>query len=323
MRAIVQDAYGSPDVLRLADVDEPRPGRGQVTVRVRAAALDASVWYRTTGRPVVARLGFGLARPRVPLTGQELAGEVVAVGEGVTALAVGDEVFGAGQGAFGEVAVARADKLALRPPAVTPQDAAALVVSGTTALAAVRAARLAPGATVLVTGAGGGVGSYVVQLATAAGARVTAVAGPDKADLVHRLGAVRHLDHTREPVTAAGAHDVVVDVAGNRPLRELRRALTPRGTMVLVGAGVATTGFLGGAERSLRGALWSPFLRQRLHGIVAVTRPDDLTELAAAVADGRLVPAVERVRPLDEVPDAVRELGAGHARGKTVVLPHR
>ncbi|GAA1720976.1 NAD(P)-dependent alcohol dehydrogenase [Isoptericola hypogeus] len=322
MRAIVQDRYGTAEVLRLDEVDPPEPGPGEVRVRVRAAALDAGVWYLTTGRPPVAQLAFGLRRPKNRVAGQELAGTVDAVGAGVRRFAVGDEVFGTGRGAFAEVAVARENRLAHRPPQVAPEVAAALGVSGTTALQAVRdIGEVGAGQRVLVTGAGGGVGTFVVALSVARGARVTAVAGPDKADLVARLGAERHVDYTREPITAAGTHDVVVDVAGNRPLRELRRVLDPRGTLVLLGAGVTTSGFLGGAERQVRAALWSPFLRQRMRGFIGIAQADDLATLAGMCVDGRLTPAVEAVRPLAEAPDAVRELGAGHARGKTVLVP--
>ncbi|WP_166844605.1 NAD(P)-dependent alcohol dehydrogenase [Isoptericola sp. BMS4] len=322
MRAIVQDAYGGPEVLRLADVDPPAPGVGQVRLRVRAAALDASVWYLLRGRPRVVRLGAGLRRPRVRVPSQELVGVVEAVGPGVRRVSVGDEAFGTGRGAFAELALAAENRLAPLPPGVPAEAAATLGVSGTTALQAVQdAGEVRAGHRVLVTGAGGGVGSFVVALATARGAEVTAVAGPGKADLVTRLGAARTIDYTREPLDAAGAHDVVIDVAGNRPLRVLREVLAPRGILVLVGAGVATTGFLGGAERQLRGALLSPFTRQRIRGMIGISQPDDLQTLAAMVADGRLRPAVERVVALEDVPDAVRELGRGHASGKTVVIP--
>ncbi|MFE5340458.1 NAD(P)-dependent alcohol dehydrogenase [Isoptericola sp. NPDC056578] len=322
MRAIVHDRYGTAEVLRLAEVDPPEPTGRELLVRVRAAALDAGVWYLTTGRPPVARLAFGLRRPKARVAGQELAGTVEAVGPGARRFAVGDEVFGTGAGAFAELALAPENKLAARPPDLAPEAAATLGVSGTTALQAVRdIGEVRAGQRVLVTGAGGGVGTFVVGLAVARGAVVTGVAGPGKAELVTRLGAERVLDYTREPITAAGPHDVVVDVAGNRPLRDLRRALTPRGTLVLLGAGVTTSGFLGGAERQLRGLLWSPFLRQRLRGFVGITQPDDLQTLATMVVEGRLAPAVEAVRPLAEAPDAVHELGLGHSRGKTVVVP--
>ncbi|WP_277208058.1 NAD(P)-dependent alcohol dehydrogenase [Isoptericola croceus] len=320
MRAIVQDRYGDARVLRLADVEVPTPGRGEVLLRVRAATLDASVWYKTTGRPVVSRLAFGLRRPRERVAGQEVAGTVAAVGPGVEDLTVGDEVFGVAAGSFAELAVARADRLAHRPAEVPPESAAALAVSGVTALQAVRRAEVRPGQRVLVTGAGGGVGTFVVGLATDRGAEVTAVAGPDKADLVTGLGA-RHLDYTREPLASAGRHDAVIDVSGNRPLRDLRHSLSARGTLVLVGAGVTTSGFLGGAERMLLGAVWSPFVPQRLRGLTSVTRRDDLDTLASMVATGHLHPVVDRVCPLEQAPAAVRELGAGHARGKTAIVP--
>jgi NADPH:quinone reductase-like Zn-dependent oxidoreductase len=322
MRAIVQDGYGGPETLRLADTDPPTPGVGQVRLRVRAAGLDASVWHLMTGRPRVVRFGSGLLRPRARVPGQELVGVVDDVGPGVRRVAVGDEAFGTGRGAFAEFAVAHEARLAPLPPGVPVEAAATLGVSGTTALQAVQdGGEVRAGQRVLVTGAGGGVGSFVVALAVARGAEVTGVAGPDKQDLVRSMGAARSLDYTDRPLTAAGRHDVVVDVAGNRPLRERREVLVPGGTLVLVGSGVAATGFLGGAERQLRGAVWGPFARLRVRGIVGISQRDDLQTLAAMVADGRLVPAVERVVPLEAVPDVVREFGSGHARGKTVVVP--
>ncbi|WP_125773855.1 NAD(P)-dependent alcohol dehydrogenase [Antribacter gilvus] len=321
MRAIVQHVYGGPEVLRLDDIEVPEPGNGQVRVRVLAAALDAGVWHITTGTPPVARLGLGLTRPRGRVSGQELAGVVDAVGPGVTRWSVGDRVFGQGSGAFAEYAVAREDRLAALPDGVAPEAAATLAVSASTALIAVRAGRVAAGQRVLVIGAGGGVGSFAVQIAVALGASVTGVASGGKEDLVRKLGAERFLDYTAEPLTAAGQHDVVIDTAGNRPLGELRPVLVRSGTAVLVGSGVATAGWLAGMDRAMASGLVSLFVPQRLVAVMGVTRSADLAELAAMVVDGSIAPAIGRVGGLEEVPDAVAELGRGHMTGKAVFLP--
>lgn len=321
MRAIVQDKYGGAEVLRLEETGAPTPGRGQMRVRVRAAALDAGVWVMTTGRPRVARVAFGLFRPRVRVAGQEFAGTVDAVGPGVEGFAVGDDVFGTGIGSFAELALAKAGKISRRPPGLTFEAAAALPVSGTTALQAVRdAGKVRPGQRVMVIGAGGNVGSFAVQLAAELGARVTGVASGGKADLVTALGAEKFIDYTRESLTSAGPHDVVIDTAGNRPLRDLRALLTERGTAVVVGPGLATQSPLGGMERQFRTMFVSPFVRQRLTGILGITRPRDLDTLADLTVHGRITPAVDSVRPLAEASDAVRVLGEGHGRGKTVLV---
>lgn len=321
MRAITQDVYGGPEVLRLGDIEVPEPGKGQVRVRVLAAALDAGIWHLTTGRPPIARLGLGLTRPRSRVSGQELAGVVDAVGPGVTRWAVGDGVFGQGSGAFAEYALAREDRLAALPDGVPPEAAATLAVSGSTALTAVRTGRVTAGQRVLVIGAGGGVGSFAVQIATALGASVTGVASSGKAELVRRLGADRFVDYTTEPLDSAGVHDVVIDTAGNRPLGEVRRLLVPGGTAVLVGSGVATSGWLAGLGRMIASWPVSLFVPQRLVGFFGVTRSADLADLAAMVVDGRIVPAVGRVGGLEDVPDALAELGRGHATGKAVFVP--
>ncbi|MFC8619649.1 NAD(P)-dependent alcohol dehydrogenase [Micromonospora purpureochromogenes] len=323
MKAIVQDRYGSADVWELRDIDPPRPGDDDVLVRVHAAGVDPGVWHLMTGLPYPVRLGYGLRRPRHRVPGMDLAGVVEAVGRHVTRFAPGDEVYGTGAGSYAEYALAPQHKLARKPAALTYAEAAAIPVSGQTALTAVRdAATVRPDQRVLVIGAGGGVGSYAVQLAAAAGAHVTGVCGPTKPDLVTSLGATDVIDHTREDITDRGVrYDVIVDTAGNRTLTHLRRALTPTGTLVLVGGEAATGRLLQGFDRQLRALLLSPLVGQRLIPLVAKESSENLDALTALVDAGRLRPVLDRSWPLAEAADAIRHLRAGHARGKNVVLP--
>ncbi|MFI5979848.1 NAD(P)-dependent alcohol dehydrogenase [Streptomyces sp. NPDC051555] len=333
MRAIVQDAYGSADAMRFdADVERPVPGDDDVLVRVHAAGVDAGVWHLMTGTPYLVRLmGYGLRRPKYRIPGMDMAGTVEAVGANVTRLRPGDEVFGMGKGAFAEYACAPQAKLALKPPSLSFEQAAALPVSGLTALQALRdSGGIRAGQKVLVIGASGGVGSYAVQLAKAYGAEVTGVCGTAKSDLVRSLGADHVIDYTRTEIgagagtatgTAGGApdrYDLVLDIAGGRPLSRLRRALTPRGTLVLVG-NEAGGRWSGGMGRLLRAVLLSPFVGQRLRPMAAVERYEDLDVLADFVGTGRLTPALDRTYPLSEAPEAVRSLAEHRVRGKSAV----
>ncbi|HEY0699387.1 MAG TPA: NAD(P)-dependent alcohol dehydrogenase [Micromonospora sp.] len=321
MRAIVQDRYGSADVLRLRNVEVPEPGSGQVLVRVHAAAVDPGVWHLMTGLPYLVRLGFGVRRPRNRVPGMDLAGVVEAVGPDVTRFAPGDEVFGTGAGSFAEFALAREGRLATRPASLSFTQAAAVPISGQTALTAVRdAGRVRAGQEVLVIGVGGGVGSFVVQLARAYGARVTGVCGPDKLDLVRSLGAADVVDRTREEITDRGRRwDVVIDTGGNRPLSLLRRVLSPKGTLVLVGGEAATGKWLQGFDRQLRALLLSPFVGQRLVPLMSRESTANLATLARFAEAGDVTPVVDRSWPLAGAADAVRHVAAGHARGKTVI----
>lgn len=319
MTAIVQDRYGEADVLRTGRVPRPSPGPGEVLLEVAAAGVDRGTWHLMAGVPYLVRPVTGLRTPRNPVPGRDVAGRVVALGEGVTRFAVGDEVFGtARSGSFADLATARADRLALRPPSLTAVQAAALPVSGTTALQAVRDhGKVQPGQKVLVIGASGGVGSYAVQIARADGAEVTGVCGPAKADLVRALGATRVLDHTRDRVADAGPHDVVIDIGGGNRMTDLRAALTPRGRLVVVGSEEGGRWF--GMGQALKAVALSPFVRQTLVMIVASEDAAHLEVLAGLATDGALVPAVERTWPLAEAADALRHLVAGRARGKLVV----
>jgi NADPH:quinone reductase-like Zn-dependent oxidoreductase len=321
MRAVTHDTYGAPEhVLGLSEVPRPVVGENQVLVRVRAAGVDMGVWHFTAGMPLVGRLGFGLRAPRSRVRGMDVAGVVEAVGAKVTGFASGDEVYGVGHGTFAEYATAKPRQLAPKPAGLTFEEAAAVPTSASTALRGVRdKGRVGPGQSVLVVGAGGGVGSYAVQLAKAYGARVTGVCGPTKVDLVGSIGADDVIDYTREDFTASGRRwDVILDIAGNRPLARLRQSLAPRGTLVLLG-GEQGGRWFGGLERNLGIKLLAPFARQRMSAPIAILRPDDLRALSELIDAGRIRPVVDRTFPLAEAPEAVAYLRAGHARGKVVI----
>jgi NADPH:quinone reductase-like Zn-dependent oxidoreductase len=325
MQAIVQDTYGSPDVLGLREIDKPVARDKEVLVRVHAAGVDQGVWHEMTGQPYVMRvMGFGLRAPKGRVRGNDVAGTVEAVGGNVSEFRPGDEVFGAcegaGNGSFAEYACARVDRLAAKPANISFEQAAAVPVSGCTALKAVRdKAAVRAGQWVVIIGAGGGVGSFAVQLAKALDAEVTGVCSAAKADLVRSIGADHVIDYTREDFAdGRRRYDVIIDTAGNRPLSLLRRALTPRGTLVIVG-GEAAGKWLMGLDRQLRALVLSPFGGQKLRSLISLVRKDDLQELAALVEAGKITPAVSRTYPLSEAPEAIRDLRAGHARGKLVI----
>jgi len=320
MKAIVQDSYGPPDVLRLKEIQPPTAGPGQVLARVRAAGLDAGVWHLMAGKPYAIRLGFGFRAPKNPVRGTEFAGQVEAVGAGVTGVRVGDEVFGVGDGAFAEYVRASADRIAPKPPSLTFEEAAAVPISATTALQALRdKAKVQSGQRVLIIGAGGGVGTFAVQLAKSFGAEVIGVCGPDKADLVRSLGAAQVIDYTREGLgTKANPYDVIVDTAGNRPLAELRHVLAPEGTLVIVG-GEGGGPLLGGVTRSLGAQLRTGFTRQKLIGLFAHANTADLNTLGDLIEAGKLRPVIDRTYPLGETPQAIANWARGHARGKAVI----
>ncbi|SEF35528.1 NADPH:quinone reductase [Amycolatopsis pretoriensis] len=319
MKAIVQNRYGSPDVLEFRDVDRPSPGAGEVLVRVHAAGVDPGVWHLTTGKPYLLRLlGFGLRRPKHPVRGLDFAGVVEEVGDGVTRVRPGEEVFGVCEGAFAEYAVAKQDLVAAKPARLSFEQAAAVLISGGTALQALRdTGRVRPGQRVLVIGAAGGIGTFAVQLAKAFGADVTGVCSTAKTDLVRTLGADHVVDYTREDF-ATRRYDLVVDTAGLRSLSGLRRALAPRGTLVIVG-GENGGKWLGGIQRVLRAALLNPFVRHRLCGLVARERGADLDDLRDLIEAGKLTPALDRTFPLADAAAAIDHLHAGRAAGKTVL----
>ena len=322
MKAIVQDRYGSADVMEFRDIEEPVIGENDVLVRVHAAGCGPDVWHLMTGMPYMARPVIGLRRPKVGVRGWDVAGSVEAVGADVTRFAPGDDVMGtAEQGSFAELAVTQADKLVAKPAGLSFDQAAALPISGSTALRAVRdEGRVRPGQTVLVIGASGGVGSLAVQIAKGLGASVTGVCSTAKADLVRSIGADDVIDYTREDFTDGSLRwDLIVDNAGRRPLSQLRRALTPKGTLVIVGGdggGRWTGGFFRGV---LRAPIVSLFVGQRLRGLATKVKQEDLVTLTELVEAGTLTPVIDRTYPLIEAPDAIRYLAEGHAAGKIVI----
>jgi NADPH:quinone reductase-like Zn-dependent oxidoreductase len=319
MRAVVQDRYGSSEVLRVADVARPAIGDREVLVRVHAAGLDRGTEHVMTGKPYAARLAFGIRRPRNPVLGRDVAGTVAEVGSSVTRFAVGDEVYGIAAGSFAEYACARESKLARKPANLSFEQAAVVPVSAATALRALTdAGRVQAGQTVLVLGASGGVGSYAVQLAKAFGAEVTGVASSAKQDLVSSLGADHVLDYSRQDFADSGRrYDLVLDIGGTPSLARLRRALAPRGTVVFVGGEQA--GNLTGMGRQVRGALLSPFLRQRLVLLAAKERADDFDRLTDLIESGKVLPSLDSSYPLEQAPAAVRRLEAGEVRGKLAI----
>ena len=323
MRAIVQDRYGDLDVLELRDIDRPVPKANEVLVRVHAAGLDRGVWHVMTGLPYLIRLvGFGVRRPRVRVRGMDLAGRVEAVGNKVTRFRPGDAVFGwTDTGSYAEYTCAPEDHLAPMPANLSFEQAAAVPISGFAALQAVRdEGEVQPGQKVLVIGASGGVGSFAVQLAKAFGAEVTGVAGTAQLELVGSIGADDVIDYTGQDVTDGRRHwDVILDTAGHRSLGRLRRALTRRGTLVIVGS-EGRGRWLGGFDRQLRALLLSRLVSQRLRMLSSKPRPADLRTLRELLEAGKVTPVIDRTYPLGEVPEAIRQMVQGRGGGGKVVI---
>lgn len=324
MKAITQHMYGEADVLSLEDLETPAVGDDEVLVRVKAAGVDAGVWHLMAGKPYLLRLfGGGFRKPKVALRGRELAGEVTAVGRKVTRFRPGDEVFGISlKGSFAEYAVAGEDRLETKPANLTFEEAAAVPVSGAAALHALRdSGHVQAGQSVLIIGAGGGVGSFAVQLATALGAKVTAVCSAGKADFVKSLGAENVIDYRREDFSLGGVrYDLILDIAGNSALPRLRRVLAPEGTLVFVG-GEGGGPVFGGLGRQLRALILSPFTRQKLRSLLSAERAEDLRDLREFIEAGKVRPVVDGVYPLADAPAAVARWKAGQVRGKLVITP--
>jgi NADPH:quinone reductase-like Zn-dependent oxidoreductase len=322
MRAIVQSAYGTvPEAVLVAtDVERPTIGRGELLVRVRAASVDRGTLHCMTGRPYAMRLaGFGVRAPKATNPGRAFAGTIEAVGDGVTEFRPGEDVYGSCDGSFADFVRAEAKRVAPKPANLSFAQAATVPISGGTALQAVRKARVRPGQHVLVVGASGGVGSFAIQIAKSSGAVVTAVCSTDKVDLVRRLGADRVIDYTREDFTSGDArYDAVLDMGGNRHLSHLRRVLTPRGTLVIVG-GETGGKWLGGFGRSLRAVLLSPFVSQRLGMLTSSENGTDLRALGELIESGQVTPALDRTYTLTEVPAALRRMSDNAVHGKIAI----
>jgi NADPH:quinone reductase-like Zn-dependent oxidoreductase len=325
MKAIVQDRYGGLDVLELRDIDQPVPTDNEVLVRVHAAGLDRGVWHVMTGLPYLIRLvvpTLGLRKPKVAVRGMDLAGRVEAVGTNVTRFQPGDEVFGwTDGGSYAEYTSAPEDHLAPKPAALTFEQAAVVPISAFAALQGLRdEGQVQPGQYVLVIGAAGGVGSFAVQLAKAFGAHVTGVASTTQLELVRSIGADEVIDYTHDDPTDGTRHwDLILDTAGHRSLSQLRRALTPRGTLVIVGSEVRRR-WLGGFDRNLRAVALSRLVGQRLRMLGSKPRQDDLQALGELIEAGKVTPVIDRTYPLAEVPQAIRYLVEGHGGGGKVVI---
>ena len=322
MQALRFERYGAPsEVLRLEEVDAPAPGDGEVLLRVCAAAANPVEWHVVRGEPFLIRLMTGLRRPKDGKVGGDVAGLVEAVGAGVTALAPGDAVFGTADGSFAELACAKVERLARKPPPVTFEQAASIPVAGCTALQALRDhGRLEPGQHLLVIGAAGGVGSFAVQIAKALGADVTASCSSANLDFVRALGADTVVDYTREE--PPGRYDVVLQAAGDASVASLRRLLTEQGTLVVVGTGTGRDGktsALGPLTRMLVARVASRKNGNRVATFIAKIRTPDLEALAALAESGRLRPAVERTYPLQQAAAALTQIETGHTRGKLVL----
>jgi NADPH:quinone reductase-like Zn-dependent oxidoreductase len=322
VKAIIQERFGPPDVLRQVDTDTPAIGADDVLVRVHAAALNPYDWHMLRGDPLIARLmGMGLTRPKARVAGVDAAGRVEAVGANVRGLRPGEEVLGFCAGAFAEYARAEADKVVPKPARLTFEQAAAVPMAALTALQGIRdVGGVRAGHRVLVNGAAGGVGTYAVQIATALGAQVTGVCSTHNVELVRSIGAAHVIDYTTGDFTDGHArYDVILDNVGNRPLRRLRRALTPTGTLVLNGGGSPGRVGVGEVGSVLQAVVVSGFVRQRLRPFLAKQKREDLLTLTELIEDGKLTPVLERTYPLADTAAGLRHVEQGHTRGKVVV----
>ena len=327
MKGIVYHSYGSPDVLRYAEIEKPAPKDDEVLIKVRAAALNPYDWHFLRGLPYPLRLRTGLGKPKNTRLGVDLAGEVESVGKNVTQFKTGDEVFGCGRGAFAEYACASEAQLARKPAAVSFEQAASLPIAGLTALQAVRLGasrgkgQIPQRQKVLINGAAGGVGTLAVQIAKSFGAEVTGVCSSRNVDMVRSLGADQVVDYTREDFTGSGQrYDMILDCVANHSLSEFRRVLEPQGSYVMVGA--ADGGgrwMIGVLARLLKGFVLSRFVGQKLVMIGAKLTKEDLICLGELVKERRVTPVIDRRYRLSELPEAMRYLEQGHARGKVII----
>lgn len=319
IKAIVQDRYGSPDVLRLKDIDKPVPEDNEVLVRVRAAAVNIGNWHVLRGIPYAMRPAVGLFKPKHEIPGLDLAGQVEAVGGSVKQFQPGDEVFGWCNGAFAEYACAEENNLLAKPSNLTLEQAAAVGDSAFTALDAVRdQGMVQPGQRVVINGASGGVGTFAVQIAKSFGADVTGVCSTKNVEMVRSIGANRVIDYTKEDFAQADQrYDVMLDLVGNRSLSDCMGTLSRQGTYVLVGVSDMDRWF--GLARQIKALSLSPFVRQRVRVFLVRHNRADLAVLKELVEAGKVTPVIDRRYPLRDVPEALRYQGEGHSRGKIVI----
>jgi NADPH:quinone reductase-like Zn-dependent oxidoreductase len=321
MKAAVYTRYGPPDVIRIMDVEEPVPKDGEVLIRIRSASVNPLDWHFLRGTPRLGRIVFGLGKPKNPRLGVDVAGQVEAVGKGVTRLKPGDAVFGVCKGAFAEYTCASESKLVAKPERISFEQAAGVPIAALTALQGLRDhGRIQPGQKVLVNGAAGGVGTFAVQIAKAFGAEVTGVCSTRNVDLVRSIGADHVIDYTREDLAGSGQRcDLLLDCVGIRASPASRRALAPKGTYVGIGGGGPDTTSFRLVFDLVAQMLLSWFASQKLIGFTAKTRQEDLATLQELMTSGAVTPVVDRCYPLSDVSEAIRYLEAGHARGKVII----
>lgn len=322
MQAIVQDRYGSAAVLELRTIDRPEVAADEVLIEVHAAGVARGVWHLMTGLPYLIRVaGYGFRKPKNPVSGLDVAGRVVAIGDKVTRFEPGDEVFGVGKGSYAQYATADQDKLAKKPTNTTFEEAAVAVVSGITALEALTdVGNVQPGQQVLIIGASGGVGTFAVQLAKTLGANVTGVSGPAMTETVRSLGADQVIDYTREDfVDGTSQYDLILDIGGRNSISRLRSVLAPKGTLVIVG-GEGGNRLTGGVGRQLRAMMLSPFIGQRLTTFISSESHTYIERLAAYIESGAVASTIGHRFSLADVGAAIARLETSHSSGQSVIV---
>jgi NADPH:quinone reductase-like Zn-dependent oxidoreductase len=320
VKAIVYQRYGPPNVLELQEVEKPTVNDDEVLLRVRAASVNPLDWHCMRGTPYLVRIMAGLRKPKVTRLGVDVAGQVEEAGKNVTQFKPGDEVFGTCKGAFAEYVCATEKSLVLKPANVAFEQAGAVAIAALSALQGLRdKGHIQPGQKVLINGAAGGVGTFAVQIAKSFGAEVTGVCSTRNVDLVRSIGADQVIDYTQEDFTKRGQqYDLILDMAGNHSLSDCRRALTPEGSLVLVG-GPNEGRWVGPLLGLLKVVVLSPFVSQKLAPVLAHSSKEDLIILQELLEAGKVTPVIDRRYPLSEVPEAIRYLETGHARGKVVI----
>jgi NADPH:quinone reductase-like Zn-dependent oxidoreductase len=319
MKAIVYQRYGSPDVLKCEEVEKPTPGDDEVLIRVRAASVNPLDWRLMRGRPYIVRILFGLHKPKITRPGRDVAGQVEAVGRNVTQFKPGDEVFGACLGALAEYACTSESKVVMKPDNVTFEQAASAPVAALTALQGLRdKGQIQPGQKVLINGAAGGVGTFAVRIAKSFGADVTGVCSTRNVEMVRSIGADRVIDYTQEDFTkGTQRYDLIFDCIGNHSLSACRRVLTPEGIYIAVGGPAGSV--IGLLAHWIAALVLSGFVSQKFVSFIARSSKEDLTIMRELMAAGKVTPVIDRRYRLSEVPEAIRYLEEGHARGKVVI----
>jgi len=320
MKAAIYTRYGPPDVVQIKDVEKPVPNENEVLIRVRAASVNPYDWHFMRGMPYLLRIMAGLRKPKDTRLGADVAGQVEAIGKNVTQFKAGDEVFGTSRGAFAEYARTTEKTLVMKPTNVTFEQAASAPIAALTALQGLRdKGHVQPGQKVLINGAAGGVGTFAVQIARSFGADVTGVCSTRNVELVRSIGTSQVVDYTQEDfTTSARRYDIILDAVGNHSLSACRRVLNPKGTLIMAG-GTAGRWMIGAMTRGIRAGVVSRFVSQNMVGVLAKSTQGDLTILGELMATGKVTPVIDGRYSLSEVPEAIRYLETGHARGKVVI----